>query len=85
MRRTFHIICEDFCPYVTRSITNWKQPINVEKKIVVTVFEQIHVHTKASIVDTFAMGMSTFYDILWKDIPTVKNYGNFFMISHVVA
>ena len=65
MRRvTFDRLIHDLRPYIQGQQTHWRQPIGVEKKVVVTLFKLMHGVSIPLVVDKAALGKSTVYEIL---------------------
>lgn len=59
MRRcTFHLLCEDLSPYIQGQSSRWRNPICVEKKVVVTMYKLIHDTTILLVADKAATGRS---------------------------
>jgi hypothetical protein len=63
-RRTFDRLVSDLRPYIQGQQTHWRQPIAVEKKVVVTLFKLMHGVPIPLVVDKAALGKSTVHDIL---------------------
>ena len=63
-RRTFDRLVHDLRPFIQGQDTHWRQPIGVEKKVVVTLFKLMHGVTIPLVADKAALGKSTVHDIL---------------------
>ena len=65
MRRvTFDRLVHDLRPFIQGQATHWRQPIAVEKKVVVTLFKLMHGVSIPLVADKAALGKSTVYAIL---------------------
>ena len=65
MRRvTFDRLVHDLRPFIQGQQTHWRQPIGVEKKVVVTLFKLMHGVSIPLVADKAALGKSTVYGIL---------------------
>ena len=56
---TFHILCNELCPYIQKELTNMRSPVTVEERVAVTVWKlatNIEYRTLASLFD---LGRST--------------------------
>ena len=63
-RRTFDRLVQDLRPYIQGQQSHWREPIGVEKKVVVTLFKLMHGVSIPLVADKAALGKSTVYDIL---------------------
>ena len=63
-RRTFDRLVQDLRPFIEGQCTHWRQPIGVEKKVVVTLFKLMHRVSIPLVADRAALGKSTVGDIL---------------------
>jgi hypothetical protein len=63
-RRTFDRLVEDLRPHIQGQSTHWRQPISVEKKVVVTLFKLMHGVPIPLVADRAALGKSTVHEIL---------------------
>ena len=63
-RRTFDRLVHDLRPFIQGQHTHWREPIGVEKKIVVTLFKLMHGVSIPLVADKAALGKSTVHDIL---------------------
>ena len=63
-RRTFDRLVHDLRPYIQGQSTHWRQPIGVEKKVVVTLFKLMHGVSIPLVADKAALGKSTVHEIL---------------------
>jgi hypothetical protein len=63
-RRTFDRIVQDLWPFVQGQHTHWRQPIGVEKKVVVTLFKLMHGVSIPLVADKATLGKSTVHGIL---------------------
>ena len=76
-RRTFDKLVHDLRPYIQGQPTHWRQPISVEKKVVVTLFKLMHGVCIPLVADRAALGKSTVYGILRQVCCAVsKNFGH---------
>ena len=65
MRRvTFDRLVHDLSPFIQGQHTHWRQPIGVEKKVVVTLFKLMHGVPIPLVADKAALGKSTVHGIL---------------------
>ena len=62
--RTFDRLVQDLRPFIQGQQTHWRQPIGVEKKVVVTLFKLMHGVSIPLVADRAALGKSTVSDIL---------------------
>ena len=63
-RRTFDRLVHDLRPHIQGQPTHWRQPIGVEKKVVVTLFKLMHGVSIPLVADKAALGKSTVHEIL---------------------
>jgi len=63
-RKTFDKLVEDLRPFIQGQQTHWRQPIGVEKKVVVTLFKLMHGACIPLVADKAALGKSTVHGIL---------------------
>ena len=63
-RATFDRLVQNLRPFIQGQSTHWRQPIGVEKKVVVTLFKLMHGVSIPLVADKAALGKSTVYDIL---------------------
>ena len=63
-RRTFDRLVHDLRPFIQGQQTHWRQPIGVEKKVVVTLFKLMHGVSIPLVADKAALGKSTVSEIL---------------------
>ena len=63
-RRTFDRLIQDLRPFIQGQHTHWRQPIGVEKKVVVTLFKLMHGVSIPLVADKAALGKSTVHEIL---------------------
>ena len=65
MRRvTFDRLVSDLRPFIQGQHTHWRQPIGVERKVVVTLFKLMHGVSIPLVADKAALGKSTVHGIL---------------------
>ena len=65
MRRvTFDRLVQDLRPFIQGQHTHWREPIAVEKKVVVTLFKLMHGVSIPLVADKAALGKSTVHGIL---------------------
>jgi hypothetical protein len=79
-RRTFDRLVSDLRPYIQGQQTHWRQPIAVEKKVVVTLFKLMHGVPIPLVVDKAALGKSTVHDILRQVCTAISN-----QFGHLIA
>jgi hypothetical protein len=58
-RRTFDRLVEDLRPHIQGQHTHWRQPIGVEKKLVITLYKLMHGVAIPLVADKAALGKST--------------------------
>ena len=63
-RRTFDRLVHDLRPFITGQHTHWREPIAVEKKMVVTLFKLMHGVSIPLVADKTALGKLTVHGIL---------------------
>ena len=63
-RRTFDRLVNDLRPHIQGQHTHWREPIGVEKKVVVTLFKLMHGASIPLVADKAALGKSTVGEIL---------------------
>ena len=63
-RRTFDRLVHDLRPFIQGQHTHWRQPIGVEKKVVVILFKLMHGVAIPLVADKVALGKSTVGEIL---------------------
>ena len=63
-RQTFDRLVRDLRPYIQGQHTHWREPIGVEKKVVVTMFKLMHGACIPLVADKAALGKSTVHEIL---------------------
>ena len=79
-RRTFDRLVNDLRPHIQGQQTHWRQPIGVEKKVVVTLFKLMHGVSIPLVADKAALGKSTVHGILRQVCVAISN--NF---GHLIA
>ena len=76
-RRTFDRLVQDLRPFIEGQITHWRQPIGVEKKVVVTLFKLMHGVSIPLVADKAAIGKSTVHQILRQVCSAISiNFGH---------
>ena len=81
MRRgTFDKLVRDLRPFIQGQNTHWRQPIGVEKKVVVTLFKLMHGSSIPLVADKAALGKSTVHGIFRQVCTAISN--NF---GHLIA
>ena len=78
-RSLAHIV-HDLRPFIQGQHTHWRQPIGVEKKVVVTIFKLMHGVSIPLVANKAALGKSIVSDILRKVCTAITN--NF---GHLIA
>ena len=63
-RTTFDHLVNDLRPFIQGQHTHWRQPVGVEKKVVVTIFKLMHGVSIPLVADKAAIGKSTVHQIL---------------------
>ena len=78
MRRvTFDRLVHDLRPYIQGQPTHWRQPIAVEKKVVVALFKLMHGASIPLVADKAALGKSTVHGILRQVCSAISlNFGH---------
>ena len=79
-RRTFDRLVNDLRPFIQGQHTHWREPIGVEKKIVVTLFKLMHGVSVPLVADKAALGKSTVHDILRQVCTTISE-----QFGHLIA
>ena len=79
-RRTFDKLVDGLRPFIQGQHTHWRQPIGVEKKVVVTLFKLMHGVSIPLVADKAALGKSTVGEILRQVCSAICN--NF---GHLIA
>ena len=75
-RRTFDRLVNDLRPFIQGQHTHWRQPIGVEKKVVVTLFKLMHGVSIPLVADKAALGKSTVGQILRQVCSAISvNFG----------
>ena len=76
-RRTFDRLVHDLRPFIQGQPTHWRQPIAVEKKVVVTLFKLMHGASIPLVADKAALGKSTVGEILRQVCTAIcSNFGH---------
>ena len=76
-RRTFDRLVVGLRPFIQGQHTHWRQPIGVEKKVVVTLFKLMHGVAIPLVADKTALGKSTVFEILRQVCATIcNNFGH---------
>lgn len=73
-RRTFDRLVHDLRPFIAGQHTHWRQPISVEKKVVVTLFKLMHGVCIPLVADKAALGKSTVSEILRQVCAAISNH-----------
>ena len=79
-RRTFDRLVNDLRPFISGQHTHWREPIGVEKKVVVTLFKLMHGVSIPLVADKAALGKSTVYEILRQVCPAICTH-----FGHLIA
>lgn len=79
-RKTFDKLVHDLRPFIQGQHTHWRQPISVEKKVVVTLFKLMHGVSISLVADKAALGKSTVHEIIRQVCSAISN--NF---GHLIA
>ena len=75
-RRTFDRIVHDLRPFIQGQHTHWREPVGVEKKVVVTLFKLMHGVSIPLVADKAAIGKSTVHGIIRQVCSAIsKNFG----------
>ena len=81
MRRvTFDRLVHDLRPFIQGQATHWRQPIGVEKKVVVTLFKLMHGVSIPLVADKAALGKATVYGILRQVCSAISSH-----FGHLIA
>ena len=72
-RATFDKLVQDLRPFIQGQHTHWRQPIGVEKKVVVTLFKLMHGVSIPLVADKAALGKSTVHEILQQVCSAISN------------
>ena len=76
-RRTFDRLVDDLRPFIQGQHTHWREPIGVEKKLVVTLFKLMHGVSIPLVADKAALGKSTVGQILRQVCTAISvNFGH---------
>jgi hypothetical protein len=76
-RRTFDRLVNDLRPYIQGQHTHWREPIGVEKKVVVTLFKLMHGASIPLVANKAALGKSTVGEILRQVCTAISvNFGH---------
>ena len=73
-RKTFDRLVRDLWPFRQGQHTHWRQPIGVEKKIVVTILKQTHGVSIPLVTDKAALDKSTIHGILRQVCSAINNH-----------
>ena len=79
-KRTFDRLVHDLRPFIQEQQTHWREPIGVEKKVVVTLFKLMHGVAIPLVADKADLGKSTVHGILRQVCSAISN--NF---GHLIA
>ena len=79
-RRTFDRLVQDLRPFIQGQQTHWRQPIGVEKKVVVTLFKLMHGVSIPLVADKAALGKSTVSEILRQVCTAINTH-----FGHLIA
>ena len=79
-RRTFDRLVNDLRPHIQGQQTRWRQPIGVEKNVVVTHFKLMHGVSIPLVADKAALGKSTVGEILRQVCSAISNH-----FGHLIA
>ena len=76
-KRTFDRLVHDLRPFIEGQHTHWRQPIGVEKNVVVTLFKLMHGVSIPLVADKAALGKSTVSEILRQVCTAISvNFGH---------
>ena len=76
-RRTFDRLVNDLRPFIQGQSTHWRQPIGVERKVVVTLFKLMHGASIPLVADKAALGKSIVGEILRQICAAIcSNFGH---------
>ena len=82
-RATFDRLVHNLRPFIQGHSTHWRQPIGVEKKVVVTLFKLMHGVSIPLVADKAALGKSTVHDILRLVCSAISaNFGHLIAWPH---
>ena len=79
-RRTFDRLVNDLRPFIQGQHTHWREPIGVEKKVVVTLFKLMHGSSIPLVADKAALGKSTVHEILRQVCSAISRH-----FGHLIA
>ena len=79
-RRTFDRLVNDLRPFIQGQASHWRQPITVEKKVVVTLFKLMHGVSIPLVADKAALGKSTVHEILRQVCNAISTH-----FGHLIA
>ena len=79
-RTTFDKLVHDLRPFIQGQQTHWRQPIGVEKKVVVTLFKLMHGVCIPLAADKAALGKSTVHGILRQVCSAISTH-----FGHLIA
>ena len=79
-RRTFDRLVDDLRPFIQGQSTHWRQPISVEKKVVVTLFKLMYGVCIPLVADRAALGKSTVHEILRQVCYAISTH-----LGHLIA
>ena len=79
-RRTFDRLVHDLRPYIAGQHTHWREPIGVEKKVVVTLFKLMHGVSIPLVADKATLGKSTVSEILRQVCTAINTH-----FGHLIA
>ena len=84
MRRTiFDRLVQNLRPFIQGQSTHWRQPISVEKKVVVTLLKLMHGSSIPLVADKTALGKATVHDILRLVCSAISaNFGHLIAWPH---
>jgi hypothetical protein len=76
-RRTFDRLVQDLRPFIQGQHTHWREPIGVEKKVVVALYKLMHGVSIPLVADKAAIGKSTVHQILRQVCSAISiNFGH---------
>ena len=79
-RRTFDRLVNDLRPHIQGQHTHWREPIGVEKKVVVTLFKLMHGSSIPLVADKAALGKSTVGEIMRQVCSAITQH-----FGHLIA
>ena len=82
-RRTFDRLVHDLRPYIQGQPTHWRQPIGIEKKVVVTLFKLMHGVSIPLVADKAVFGKSTVHEILRQVCKAISLHFGHLIAWHV--